>query len=103
MTNDVNGDDETENLSQLVSALEANDHSSIDQSERSIQRSTNPDSTSPRPSPTSRNSNNVIMDALNILPDYPRRDARFYDRLSTYEMFPDSCPGFKIVFELFKC
>merc|ERR1711892_13845 len=92
MTNEVNGDDETENLSQLVSALEANDHSSIDQSERSIQRSTNPDSTSPRPSPTSRNSNNVIMDALNILPDYPRRDARFYDRLSTYEMFPDSCP-----------
>ena len=85
MTNDVNGDDETENLSQLVSALEAHDHSSIDQSETrsSHQRSTNPDSTSPRPSPAS----------MVVLPDYPRRDARFYDRLSTYELFPESCPG----------
>merc|ERR1712131_446605 len=27
-----------------------------------------------------------------MLTDYPRRDGRFYDRLATYEMFPESCP-----------
>jgi len=29
---------------------------------------------------------------MNMLEDYPPRDGRFYDRLSTYEMFPESCP-----------
>ena len=24
--------------------------------------------------------------------DYPRRDDKFYDRLATYENFPESCP-----------
>ena len=32
---------------------------------------------------------------MNMLEDYPPRDGRFYDRLSTYEMFPESCPGRK--------
>ena len=85
MTNDVNGDDETENISYLVSNLDVDPSRSL--SERSLHR-TNPDSTSPRPSPTS----NRIVD-LNQLSDYPRRDGRFYDRLATYEMFPESCPG----------
>lgn len=73
MSADNGHDDETENVASLL----------ID-SGQSNQRSNENNGTG--------QSNNVNWVHPMRREDYPRRDDKFYDRLATYENFPESCP-----------